>query len=402
MRKTRLAIIGTVGIPARYGGFETLAEQLAGQLGAEMDISVYCSGRKYSRSQRLKSYKGARLIYLPFNANGIQSIVYDALSILHALFFADVLLVLGVSGGFMLPLLRLFKNKKVVTSIDGIEWRRNKWSNTAKRYLEFAEGVAIRFSTAGITDNEAIQDYTAQRYKKFSHMVEYGADHVLRVKPEAGDYDMYDFMRHPYAFKVCRIEPENNIHVVLEAFARLGNYTLVMVGNWNNSSYGKEMRARYSAFANIRLLDPIYDQRALDLLRSNCHIYLHGHSAGGTNPSLVEAMYLGLPVVAFDVSYNRSTTEGKALYFSDVDTLASTIRAQSFPRLQALGKQMLEIAQRRYTWRVVASKYAYIIQYVARTVGNPKLASAVSQSFSKEYLRAYELAHLESPDMFYE
>ncbi len=402
MRKTKLAVIGTVGIPARYGGFETLAEQLVAQLGEEMDMSIYCSGKKYAKGQRMKHYNGARLIYLPFQANGIQSIIYDAVSILHALFYADVLLVLGVSGCFMLPLLRLFKNKKVVTSIDGIEWKRNKWSRPAKRYLEFAEGVAIRFSTAGITDNEAIQDYTAQRYGKFTHMVEYGADHVMCVKPEVDDYERYEFMRAPYAFKVCRIEPENNIHVVLEAFARLGSYALTIVGNWNNSEYGKDMRAKYGDCPNIHLLDPIYDQRNLDLLRSNCHIYLHGHSAGGTNPSLVEAMYLGLPVITFDVSYNRSTTEKKALYFRDVESLMSVIQSQSFAGFRAVGAKMEEIAKRRYTWHVVASKYAYIIQYVARTVGNPKLISATGRGVTKEYLRAYELSHMETPAMFWE
>jgi glycosyltransferase involved in cell wall biosynthesis len=116
----------------------------------------------------------------------------------------------------------------------------------------------------------------------------------------------------PYACKVCRIEPENNVHVVLDAFSKLPRHTLVFIGNWNNSEYGRALREKYKDNTNMHLLDPIYDQRTLDVIRGNCFLYIHGHSAGGTNPSLVEAMYLGLPVIAFDVSYNRTTTDNSS------------------------------------------------------------------------------------------
>lgn len=122
-RKTRIAIIGTVGVPANYGGFETLAEHLIEDLGQKHDITVFCSGKKYTKSERKSNYKGARLKYLPFDANGIQSIPYDTLSILYSLFFADVLLVLGVAGAWILPFVRIFTNKKIIISIDGIEWK---------------------------------------------------------------------------------------------------------------------------------------------------------------------------------------------------------------------------------------------------------------------------------------
>ncbi|MCU0323619.1 MAG: DUF1972 domain-containing protein [Chitinophagaceae bacterium] len=297
-KKPKIAIIGTVGLPAKYGGFETLAEHLVDEMSNQFDISVYCTKKKYPKGSRPKKYKGAKLIYLPFDANGLQSVVYDSLSILHALFFADVLLILGVSGGFMLPFVKLFTNKKIIISIDGIEWKRNKWSKLAKWYLWAAEWMAVKFSHADISDNESIQDYTAIRYKTLSNIIEYGANHTMQVKAEPEDKQKYPFLTMPYAFKVCRIEPENNIHVVLEAFSKLPQHTLVMVGNWKNGEYGIELRKQYQSFSNIILLDPIYNQRELDLLRSNCLVYVHGHSAGGTNPSLVEAMYLGLPVIA--------------------------------------------------------------------------------------------------------
>jgi putative lipase involved disintegration of autophagic bodies len=100
----------------------------------------------------------------------------------------------------------------------------------------------------------------------------------------------------------------------------------VVVGNWHNSAYGRQLRADFAAYANLHLLDPIYDQAQLDVLRSNCYVYVHGHSAGGTNPSLVEAMSLGLPVLAFGVSFNKATTEHKALYFATKEELMQCIK----------------------------------------------------------------------------
>ncbi|GAB2557154.1 DUF1972 domain-containing protein [Spirosoma aerophilum] len=402
MNKTNIAIIGTVGIPAKYGGFETLAEHLVERLENEVNISVYCTTKKYSPAQRQTHYRNARLIYLPFDANGLQSIVYDCVSILHALFYADVLLILGVSGGIMLPFVRWFTRKKIIISIDGIEWKRNKWSKLAKWYLWGAEWLAVRYSHADISDNESIQNYTAIRYKTLSHIIEYGADHTLAVAPTPADREQYPFLARPYAFTVCRIEPENNIHMLLEAFAQLPKHTLVLVGNWQNSEYGLALRERHKQHQNLLLLDPIYDQRQLDLLRSNCLVYVHGHSAGGTNPSLVEAMYLGLPVIAFDVNYNRTTTEGKALFFKTSDELVRHIQLTAVAELKQQGAVLKAIAHRRYTWSVIAQKYAFLIRKVIESPAKSTLRSAAGSRLSTDHLLQSELAHLQAPVYFYE
>jgi glycosyltransferase involved in cell wall biosynthesis len=402
MTKTKVAIIGTVGIPAKYGGFETLAEHLVDHLGNELSMSVYCTTKKYSAAQRQSHYKGARLIYLPFDANGLQSIVYDCVSILHALFYADVLLILGVSGGFMLPFVRWFTRKKIIVSIDGIEWKRDKWSKLARWYLWAAEWLAVRYSHADISDNESIQNYTAIRYKTLSQIIEYGADHTMAVRPSPEDRKRYPFLAKPYAFTVCRIEPENNIHLVLEAFARLPRHTLALVGNWANSEYGLKLRQRYQPCPNLLLLDPIYDQRELDLLRSNCLVYIHGHSAGGTNPSLVEAMYLGLPIMAFDVTYNRTTTENKASFFRTADELVSHIQGTSVVRLKQQAAVMKEIAYRRYNWAIIAQKYAYLVRQVVQTPAKSSLVAKAGTRIPSHWLVQAELAHLQVPIYFYE
>lgn len=402
MKKQKIAIIGTVGLPARYGGFETLAEQLVDNLGEQLDFTVYCSAKRYDKAQRQAKYKGARLIYLPLEANGIQSIPYDIISILHALFYADVLLILGVSGGLILPFVRLFTRKKIIISIDGIEWKRAKWSKLARWYLWFAEELAVRFSHADIADNEAIQSYTAMRYQSLSSIIEYGADHATRVKADAEAKKRYVFLNSPYAFKVCRIEPENNVHIILEAFARLPQHRLVVVGNWHNSDYGIALRKQYSHSENLFLLDPIYNQCELDMLRSNALLYLHGHSAGGTNPSLVEAMHLGLPILAFDAIYNRTTTEGCAMYFKTTEDLVGLIRETPIRTLAEMGKTMGDIARRRYTWAIVAHKYGYLVNKVMQQGQKGKLAPEWAGDLALPQLQNLALSHLSHSYHFYE
>lgn len=393
--KKKIAVIGTVGVPANYGGFETLTEHLVDQLGQKHDITVYCSGKKYTPAERKTHYKGARLKYLPFDANGIQSIPYDTLSILHALFFADVLLILGVAGAWTLPFVRLFTRKKIIISIDGIEWKRDKWSVLAKWYLFWAEGLAVKYSHIDISDNEAIQDYTAERYGSLSRIVEYGADHTLKVPLDAETLSRYPFLGSWYAFKVCRIEPENNVHLILEAFSMTRKIPLVIIGNWDKSDYGRDLKAKYQGHPNIHILDPIYDQKKLDTIRGNAALYVHGHSAGGTNPSLVEAMYLGLPILAFGVSYNRVTTENKAIYFHDLGGLIREINQLQQARLTAVGAEMGKIAERRYTWEYIASQYDLLVDEALAATGKPSV-DAESKSIPYEELLALGQAHLKT------
>ncbi|PCJ94035.1 MAG: glycosyl transferase [Flavobacteriaceae bacterium] len=401
--KKKIAVIGTVGLPAKYGGFETLAAHLVKNLDRKYKITVYCSGKKYKKinNQRQTYYRFARLKYLPFKANGIQSIIYDTLSIIHALFYADVLLVLGVAGAWILPFVKTFTNKKIIISIDGIEWKRDKWNFFAKCYLFWAENLAVKYSHIDISDNESIQDYTAIRYGSLSRIIEYGADHTMKVVPVYEDRQEFPFLNKPYAFKVCRIEPENNVHEVLKAFSQLTKYTLVMVGNWENSEYGRGLKQQYEKRASIILLDPIYEQSRLDLLRSNALVYIHGHAAGGTNPSLVEAMYLGLPVIAYGVSYNRTTTEDKALYFKNHKDLIGLIKNTTIKELKAQGSIMGEIAKRRYNWELVSDKYSQLITEALMVKDKVAVKPRLAQ-LGVTKLIEMNLGHLKHQHLFFE
>jgi len=356
----RIAIIGIVGLPANYGGFETLAANLVGNLNKKFDFTVYCSGLKYRN--KLKVYNNARLVYVPLDANGVQSIIYDIWSIIHALIRQDALLVLGVSGAILFPLIKIFTRKKIIVNLDGIEWRRDKWKSYAKAFLKFSERCAVKYADEIIADNVVIQSYIQRTYHKKSHLIEYGACHVNGKNKEIKSFTLpSEFNFSKYAFTVCRIVPENNIHVILEAFEQESNFHLVIVGDWNNSQYGKQLRKKYGNFGHIHLLDPIYDQDILNSLRRKCTIYLHGHSAGGTNPSLIEAMYLQLPIIAYNVSFNRKTMEGKGLFFKDKDELVHNLKNLDDTKLKSIKDALKEVADRRYTWNIISDKYSTLL-----------------------------------------
>lgn len=339
---SKVAIIGTVGLPACYGGFETLVENLVGD--NDKEIIVYCSSKSYK--EQLTSYKGAKLTYIPFKANGPQSIIYDIISLLHALFKRpDVVLILGVSGCIFLPFFRLFSKAKVVTNIDGLEWRREKWGKWPKRFLKYSEKLAVKYSDIVIADNQGIADYVDEEYCVKSTVIAYGGDHAVGANIVISD--------DGFALALCRIEPENNVEMILNAFSHTSK-PLKFIGNWDNSEFGRQMKAKYSSFENIEIIDPIYDIEKLSVLRASCSFYVHGHSAGGTNPSLVEMMHFGKTIFCFDCNYNRASTENRASFFSDSVDLVKNINAETD---FANGQSMLEIAQRRYTWDIVRNQY---------------------------------------------
>lgn len=336
-----ISIIGTVGVPACYGGFESLVENLVDS--DQKTYYVYCQSNAYQLKERY--YKNAELKYLPLKANGIQSISYDVVSIFHSLLMnKNDLLILGVSGSIAIPVIKLISARKVVTNIDGLEWKRNKWGKLAKWFLKLSEGLAVKYSDIIISDNQAITDYVKAEYNKNAVTIAYGGDHAIvnKLPKEKDDYYL----------ALCRIEPENNVEIILDAFSQSSD-KLKFVGNWDNSEFGRTLKLKYSTFKNIEIIDPIYDLNKLFDLRSKCIGYVHGHSAGGTNPSLVEMMHFNTNIICFDCSYNRESTENKAHYFLNINQLLELLGSQ----LDNNDLIMLEIANRRYTWNIVRNQY---------------------------------------------
>lgn len=356
VEKKRIAIIGTNGLPGRYGGWDQLMNHLTNDLKDNFSFIVYTS--YYNAQRGLTEFNDAKLKIVPLKANGIQSIPYDIVSMIHAIYKRyDILLVLGTSGCLFLPIAKLFA-KKIILNIDGAEWQRGKWGKFAKKILYYSEKIGVKYSNVVISDNKKIQEYVLERYSVKSELIEYGGDNAKYIPMSIETQKKYSIEANEYAFKVCRIEPENNLDMILESFSDSA-LKLVVVGNWDFSIYGKELRRKYKNKSNLILLDPIYDQTQLDELRGNCCLYIHGHSVGGTNPSLVEAMNLSLCCVVFNVSYNIETTEKSAIYFSTKDELRIILRKYTDNEIDTgfyKGK-MIEVAKRRYLWSLITGKY---------------------------------------------
>ena len=357
MSRTICSILGTAGVPGAYGGFETLAENLVRYHDghkSNVELRVYCS-RKLSEKVKADTFLHAKLRYIPLDANGPLSILYDALSLLDAVWRrSDVIVLLGVSGALTLPVIRAVSRSRIITNIDGVEWKRDKWGWFAKLILKWSERAAVRWSHTVIADNTAIAEHIRDAYASECHVIPYGGDHALAAVPE---FDPALGLPSDYVFALCRIEPENNVAMILDSFAQLSDRNLVFVGNWNNSVFGRDLRASYSEYPNLYLVDPIYEPGRLRWIRDGAQAYVHGHSAGGTNPSLVEMMHFGISVLAFDCSFNRYTTEGKAIYFDsseDLIQLFSKLRVES---MDEVGAHMKEIALRRYSWESVGRAY---------------------------------------------
>ncbi len=355
VKRSKIAIIGTNGLPAIYGGFETLTNYLTIYLKDNFEITVYCS--KTPKEKRIKLFNDAKLIYLPFRANGYQSVIFDIISIIHAWFSADKLLILGSSGALIFPF-KVFFKKSLVLNIGGIDWGRSKWNFWIKKYIQFAEWLCVKFSDIVITDNRHIQNLYRQYYNCESILIEYGGDHTKKLSLTPDCKNKYPFLQVPYILSVSRAQSDNNIHILIDAFIKMPDRNLVIISNWHTSDYGKDLITRFSnQYPNIHLVDAIYDINELDQVRSNAWLYVHSHSFCGTAPSLVEAMNLELPIVCFNAETNIETTENRSLYFKNAEELIKIIQEIDEEKLKTLRKVLSEIASRRYNWKIISEKY---------------------------------------------
>jgi len=354
----RIAIIGTQGIPAHYGGFETLAENLVSKKhNNQIEYTVFCSSKDLQTDG--KFFLDAKLKYLNLHSNGVQSILYDIISMIKCIRGYDALLILGVSGCVFVPILKILTHSKIVVNIDGLEYRRQKWGKMAKWFLRQSEKMAVRYADTIIADNQGIKEYVKNTYNKDAVMIAYGGDHALMDVTEEKEKEILDYFgleKGRYALSICRIEPENNVDIVLDVFAKT-NKPIAVVGNFQNNEYSRGLREKYSSHHGIKIIDACYDIEKLYVLRKNAEYYVHGHSAGGTNPSLVEVMHFGIPIITFDVNYNRYTTNNEAEYFKDSKNLEYLLK---MPRKKS-GDAMKDYAEKNYRWDIIAQKYEQVL-----------------------------------------
>jgi len=364
-KRIKVSIVGTHGVPAKYGGFETLADFFCQNLSSVFEITVYCDAHKYP--VREKEYFGARLKYLNLEANGCKGIFYDMLTYCDALLKADVILYLSPVGSGFITLLKYITGKKVIVNHGGLnEWEREKLSGFQKYLAKFNHRVAAKYADVNIADNSFYQQSLKGNFNAESRIIRYGGDHVKKISPDDSRFSVkYPFVKNErYAVSVSRAQLDNNIHVVLESFESFSAYKIVIVSNWDISDYGKNLKKKYSNHPNMILLDAIYDKDELDYIRGNGTIYIHSHSRCGTAPSLVEAMNLGNAILSFDVPTNRETTHNKAFFFTDSKTLLDHLNNLNEIEIENNKQQMKDIASEEYTWNIISNKYKEIIESI--------------------------------------
>lgn len=356
----KVVLIGTNGIPAHYGGIETLAEYLARDLNEDYDLYCYCS--KTPKEKQLKEYRNTTLIYTNWRANGWQSIFYDGFTILRSLFKYDVLVVLGCSCPPALWLKVLFHKPIVLNAIGGKETEKVRGAKMFGKIevaiKKWMEGIQAHYADYVIIDNAANVELFEKKHHVKALLAEYGGDHAVAepVTPEM--LNKYPFLNGKYDVTVSRAQEDMNIHMVIDAYKQVPERTVVIVSNWQKSEYGQNLYAENAGkYPNIILLNAIYDQKELNTIRSNAALYLHTHSMCGTAPSLVEAMYLGLPVICFKVPTNLETTEHKSIYFETVPELVDALHELNDDTIDQLKKDMKEIANRRYYWERISGIY---------------------------------------------
>lgn len=360
MEKKKVVLIGTNGIPANYGGIETLAEYLARDLNEDYDLYCYCS--KTPEQKQLKTYRNTKLIYTKLRANGWQSIIYDGLTILRSLRKHDVLVVLGCSCAPAMWF-KKFTNKHIVlNAIGGREMEKVRGAKLFGKIevaiKKWMEGLQAKYADFIIIDNAANVSSFEDKYHVNALLAEYGGDHAVTEPITVEMQEKYSFLNGQYDVTVSRAQEDMNIHMVIDAYKQVPERKIVIVSNWQKSEYGQKLYAENAGrYSNIILLNAIYNQKELNTIRSNASLYLHTHSMCGTAPSLVEAMYLGLPVVCFKVPTNLETTEHKSVYFESVPELVDILKKMDEITLKKLKTDLNEIALRRYNWKRISGIY---------------------------------------------
>lgn len=355
----RIAMIGTRGVPAHYGGFETAVEEIGQRLVARgHDVTVYC---RDSGGPRRHHYLGMRLVHLPcLKGRSVETLSHTALSALHVVTHRrhDVALVFNAANAPFLPLLRL-RRTPVAVHVDGLEWQRAKWGQAGRRYYRWAESCAVRRADALIADAQGIADYYDEEFGAATELLAYGAPIQTEIRgdrlPELGvDPGRYHLL-------VARFEKENHVAEIVAGYRRSrAALPLLVVGS---APYADDYTARVRRAARsdprVRMLGGLWDQEQLDQLYANCLTYLHGHSVGGTNPSLLRAMGAGADVIAFDVGFNREVLGEWGHYFATSEQLGTLVeRAELLPDEAAeRGDHFRSRAATRYDWHEVTAGY---------------------------------------------
>lgn len=383
----RIAMMGTRGVPATYGGFETAIEEVGARLVERgHEVVVYCRDTG-AKVERKSNHLGMQLVHLPaVKTKSLETLSHSGLSAVHLVTHrTDVALVFNAANAVWLPILRAARIP-AATHVDGLEWKRAKWGPIGKRYYLTCERLAVRWSHALISDAQGIADYYQSKFAKDSYLITYGAPNCRDAGSEL--LKELDLVPGQYHLVVARFEPENHVHLIVEGHRRSGSkMPLIVVGS---SPYADTYTAELKQLADpsVRFLGGIWDQDLLNQLYANCYVYWHGHSVGGTNPSLLRALGAGAPVAGFDVSFNREVAGRAGHYFADAAKASELFQALEADPGMVLELKAATITEaERYDWEIVTDGYEQLCQDLLAQRANPREISSGKQN-SKLPLRA--------------
>jgi glycosyltransferase involved in cell wall biosynthesis len=360
----KIAILGTRGIPANYGGFETFAEQLGTRLAARGHaITVY--GRKHYSTTSEPTYKGVNLVVLStIRHKYFDTVIHTLLSILHATPRRyDAILICNAANSVFSFIPRLFGTPTLV-NVDGLERKRKKWNWMGRQYYLISEWLSTFLPTAIVTDAKVIQDYYATRYRKESEMIAYGAEVARRADPEK--LLKFDLRPNRYALYVSRLEPENNAHLVIEAYGRVNtDMPLVIVGG---APYADEYIARLKSVKDprVKFLGFVFgeDYRAL---QQNAYCYIHATEVGGTHPALIEAMGAGNCTLTLATPENVEVIGDAGLSYKSAEELSLYLqRVIDDPAIIAEYRhRAMDRVNERYNWERITDRYEELLARLA-------------------------------------
>ncbi|GFO59664.1 hypothetical protein GMST_19890 [Geomonas silvestris] len=355
----RLAILGTRGIPAGYGGFETFAEQLSVRLVQRgVEVTVYCEA---GSGEGAASYRGVSLVYVPvWRLGPLTTILFDILCLWHARKSFDVVYMLGYGTSIFCFLPRIW-GSEVWINMDGIEWARSKWNRLAKVWFKAMEAAAMWTPNRLIADAEGIEMHLRSRHRRLPpiSVISYGAPVVVE-EPDPALIAQWHLVPREYLLVVCRLEPENSVREVVEGYLASGSaLPLVVVGSTSPATgYVRELLQ--AGEGRVRFIGAVYHQERLQALRHHALAYFHGHTVGGTNPSLLEALGCGSLIIAHDNIFNREVAGELGSYFRGAGDVVGQIRSlegyppQTAHLLRAQARQRIAAA---YSWDAITDSY---------------------------------------------
>ena len=354
----KIALIGTRGVPANYGGFETCVEELGRRLVERgHSVTVYC--RKSYYKEHLTEYLGMQLVYLPnLKKKSLDTLSHSLLSVGHALFKSyDVLMVFNAANSPTLFLPRLF-GKRIAINTDGLEWRRGKWGTVAKKYYKMSEWLSTKLANRIVADSPGIQDYYRQTYGTDSSYIAYGAP-VVSSKDKTLLKE-FGVEAGQYFLQITRFEPENNPLLTIQAFkaANTGKKLVLVGGVPYESDYSRQIQNE--ANDDVILTGFLYEKDKLNELWANCLAYIHGNEVGGTNPALLQTMGAGCFTIAVDVPFSHDVLQDCGIYYEKtIESLSAQMKwvAQNEDQLSDYKVKAVERIRSHYTWDKVTDGY---------------------------------------------